>query len=179
MPELVAPSTRWQESFAEALYEGLDLLPETPENILFARHDFDAYMKQRHDLSRPIVLPGGLTFNRVPQQDYWLVEGERFLGRISLRPTLSIPLKRRGGNIGYAVRRSERRHGYGRLMLELLLPIARAKGLEKVLVTCHDENHGSIRIIEGAGGVLQDKVAIDGQPLPERRYWIDLTGEKK
>lgn len=176
MPELVEPSSRWQASFAEALYEGLDLTPATPEDILLARHDFDEYMRQRHDLSRPIVLPGGITLNRVPQHDYWLVEGDRFLGRISLRPTLNSYLKKRGGNIGYAVRRTERRKGYGRLMLDLMLPLARAKGLEKVLVTCHDENTGSIKIIEGAGGVLQDKVLIDGQPLPERRYWIDLTG---
>lgn len=174
MPSLVEPSARWQASFAEALYEGLDLKPATPEDILLARHDFDEYMRQRHDLSRPIVLPGGITLNRVPQHDYWLVEGDHFLGRISMRPTLNGYLKKRGGNIGYAVRKTERRKGYGHLMLKLMLPIARDHGLDKVLITCHDQNDASIRIIESAGGVLQDKVEIAGEPLPERRYWITL-----
>lgn len=169
---LIAPDIRYKDSFAEALYEGLDLEPATPEDILLARHDFDAYMAKRHDLSRPVVLPGGIRIRRVPQIDLWLVKGDTFIGRSSLRPKLNSSLKKRGGNLGYAIRHSERRKGYGRLILKLTLRRAKELGLEKILITCHDENLGSIRIIEGAGGMLQDKVKISGLPLPERRYWI-------
>ena len=172
--QLIAPDIKYQASFAEALYEGLDLEPAPPEDILLARHDFDAYMEKRHDLNRPSLLPGWIYARRVAQIDLWLVGGQKFLGRASIRPKLNRHLKKRGGNVGYAIRRSERGKGYGNLILKLALSYARELGLEKVLITCHDENLASIRIIESNGGVLQDKVKIKGLPLPERRYWIEL-----
>lgn len=154
--------------------EGLHLEPAKEEDILLAERDFDAYMAKRHDLSRLVILPGGQRIKRVPQIDLWLIDGGKFLGMASLRPKLNSSLKKRGGNLGYAVRKSERRKGYGYLILQLALPYARAEGLRKILITCHDENLGSIRIIEGGGGILQDKVEIKGLPLLERRYWITL-----
>jgi predicted acetyltransferase len=45
-------------------------------------------------------------------------------------------------------------------------------GLQRVLVTCDDDNVGSIRTIEKNGGVLESLVAgLDGG-TPTRRYWI-------
>ena len=155
--QLIAPDIRYKDSFAEALYEGLDAEPAEPVDILLARHDFHAYMAKRQDLSRPVVLPGGIHIRRVPQIDLWLVKGDTFIGRSSLRPKLNSALKKRGGNLGYAIRSSERCKGYGRLILELTLLRAKELGLEKILITCHDENLGSIRIIESAGGVLAEQ----------------------
>jgi predicted acetyltransferase len=45
-------------------------------------------------------------------------------------------------------------------------------GLDRVLLTCLPENTASARIIEKAGGVLEDirETALG----PERRYWISL-----
>ncbi len=45
---------------------------------------------------------------------------------------------------------------------------ARVLGLERVLVTCEDDNVASARTIERCGGVLED--VRQGM----RRYWIDL-----
>ena len=172
--QLITPDIRFKDSYASAMREGLHLEAAREEDIRLAEKDFNSYMKQRHDLSRPVILPNGQRVERLPQKDFWLVDGDRFLGMTSLRPQLNDVLLKRGGNIGYAVRKSERRNGYGKLMLQLVLPEARKAGLEKVLITCHDENAGSIRIIEGAGGVLQDKIKIEGLQIPERRYWIRL-----
>ena len=172
---LIEPDIQLKDSYAAALREGLHLEAAKEEDILLAEKDFNTYMKQRHDLSRPVILPNGEKVERLPQKDFWLVEGDRFLGIITLRSKLNATLLKRGGNIGYSVRASERRKGYGKLMLQLVLPEARKAGLDKVLITCHDENTGSQRIIEGAGGVLQDKVKIDGIAILERRYWITLS----
>lgn len=169
--ELIKPDIRYKDSFAAALREGLHLDPAKPEDILLAQNDFDAYMKKRHDPSRFVILPDGLRISRMPQTDLWLVKDGIFIGTASLRPKLNISLKKRGGNLGYAVRASERRKGYGSLILTLALPHAKAAGLEKILITCHYENIGSIKIIESHGGVLQDKIPISGL---ERRYWITL-----
>jgi predicted acetyltransferase len=175
-PQLIQPDIRYRDSYVEAMREGLHLEPAKEKDIRLAETDFRKYMEQRHDLSRVVILPDGSRARRVAQLDLWLVEGERFLGMASLRPELNKHLEKRGGNIGYAVRASERRKGYGNLILKLTLEHIRelGLGLEKVLVTCHDENLGSIRIIEKNGGVLQDKVKIPGLAVPERRYWIEL-----
>ena len=172
--KLIPPDRRYKDSYADALEEGLHLDPAKPEDILLVRQDFDVYMTKRHDLANMVILPNGDRVKRVPQADLWLVQGERFLGMASLRPTLNESLEKRGGNLGYAVRASERRKGYGTMILKLALPYARAAGLKKLLITCHDENAGSIKIIEANGGVLQDKVEIKGLPLLERRYWLLL-----
>lgn len=174
MPDLVHPDIRWRDSYVEALREGLHLEAAKEKDIRLAETDFRKYLEERFDLSRPVTLPDGTQVRRVAQMDYWLVEGDRFLGMSSLRPELNDHLMKRGGNIGYAVRASERRKGYGDLILRLTLPKALALGLDKVLITCHDENLGSQRIIEKNGGTLRDKVKIFGIATPERRYWIDL-----
>jgi len=171
---LIQPDIRYRDSYVAALREGLHLEPAKEKDILLAEKNFKKYMEKRHDLSRPVALPDGSKVRRVAQLDLWLVNDERFLGMASLRPELNDHLIKRGGNIGYAVRASERRKGYGKTILELTLPHARALGLEKVLITCHDENLGSIKIIEGAGGKLQDTIKIKGLPIPERRYWIEF-----
>jgi predicted acetyltransferase len=53
-----------------------------------------------------------------------------------------------------------------------VLPHARALGLDKVLVTCNDSNLASARVIEKAGGVLED--VRDTEHGCTRRYWIIL-----
>jgi predicted acetyltransferase len=46
-------------------------------------------------------------------------------------------------------------------------------GIDRVLITCDDDNIASARTIEGAGGALED---VRDTPLGRtRRYWIDLT----
>ena len=53
-----------------------------------------------------------------------------------------------GGHIGYVIRPSERRKGYGTLILGLALVQAHACGLDRVRFTCNTENIASARIIE-------------------------------
>ena len=58
----------------------------------------------------------------------------------------------------------------GRLPLPAVV-VVRAEGVERILVTCDDDNAASIVIIEKAGGVLDDvRLAPDG--TPRRRYWL-------
>jgi predicted acetyltransferase len=177
---LIEPDIRYRDSCLEALREGLDSAsdPTSEKEIQLIKTDFDGWVKWLNDVNRPVILPDGRKVPRVPGKVFWLVEGDKFLGRISLRLKLNEHLLERGGNIGYSVRKSERRKGYGALMLKLSLPESRKAGLEKVLITCNDENTGSQKIIEGAGGVLQDKtkMTVGGIEILERRYWLTLTG---
>lgn len=49
-------------------------------------------------------------------------------------------------------------------------------GLNKVLITCNDNNIGSIRVIKKNSGLLQDKIinVINGVERITRRYWIEI-----
>jgi predicted acetyltransferase len=93
-------------------------------------------------------------------------------GRVSIRHGLNEFLTNEGGHIGYAVRPRYRRRGYATEILRQSLIVARAEGVDRVLVTCDDDNAASATIIERLGGVLEDvRDASDG--IPKRRYWID------
>lgn len=99
----------------------------------------------------------------------------RLVGFISVRHELNDFLRRNGGHIGYSVRPTRRREGIARAGLELVLERARALGLDRVMLTCDDDNPGSFRTIEGAGGVLQDTIDATEIGHPRlRRYWITL-----
>lgn len=171
---LISPCREYAASYAEALREGLYLDDDGRDEALRVERDFDQWLHDLLDLTRPVKRPDGTEVKRVPATYFWLADDEKFLGAINLRHELSEHLMTFGGHIGYSVRASERRKGYGRLMLAGVLPKAKALGLPRVLVTCRDDNHGSIRIIESAGGVLENKVAVSFHPVPQRRYWIDL-----
>ena len=105
------------------------------------------------------------------------VSDGRVVGVIDFRRPLSDFLLRYGGNIGYTVRPTERRRGYASEMLRLLLPIARAAGETRVLVTCDRDNEASRRTIVRNGGVMENEVPDDpgiGSSGFVQRYWIEL-----
>ncbi len=92
----------------------------------------------------------------VPATTRWFVDGEEFLGRVSIRHQLTPLLLQVGGHIGYDVRPSARGQGHATEMLRAALPIANSLGIDPVLVTCHVGNLASRRVIEKCGGVLED-----------------------
>lgn len=96
----------------------------------------------------------------------------RIVGRASIRHELNQRLSVEGGHIGFAVLQEHRRRGYASEILRQSLVVARALGVERVLITCDDDNVGSAAVIERCGGVL-DSVSTAGDGHAVRRYWID------
>ena len=92
----------------------------------------------------------------------------RTLGFLHLRLRLNENLLKQGGHIGYSIRPSERRKGYAKEQLRLGLLEAKKKNITRALVTCHDDNEGSRKVILANGGQLEDVLdAVE-------RYWITL-----
>ena len=98
---------------------------------------------------------------------------DRIVGRTSIRHRLNEHLMRVGGHIGYAVVPEFRRLGYATEILRQSVVIARDQlGVTRTLLTCDDDNVGSIRTIEKNGGVLESVVSGSDLDKPKRRYWI-------
>jgi predicted acetyltransferase len=118
-----------------------------------------------------------LAEDRVPGTFLVAEVAGQIVGRVSIRHELNAYLAREGGHIGYGVRPGFRRRGYAALILGQSLALAATLGLERVLVTCDDDNVGSATVIERAGGVLENVVpGLDGS-VDKRRYWIDVEAD--
>lgn len=99
---------------------------------------------------------------------------QRLVGMLDVRHSFNEYLEKYAGNIGYSVRPSERRKGYGTRMLGDCLPYCRQLGLEKVLISCTDSNEASRRIILANGGVYESTVLEPKEHIRLERYWITL-----
>ena len=103
----------------------------------------------------------------------FLLAGPKVVGTVQIRHTLNEELLEQGGHIGYGVRPSERRKGYGTKMLSLALAYCRVLGIEKALVTCDKKNTGSAKVIVKNGGILENEPA-DFYGNLVQRYWINV-----
>ena len=175
--ELVRPSVRHARSYVAALREGFrrgaqELMSE--RRIRQIEEDFARYTAMITDQSGRIRLPSGQMVSKVPFSVFWLVEGDEFIGEASIRHELTAHLLKEGGHVGYGIRPSRQRQGYGRLILALALEECRRLGIGRVLVTCLDDNVASARVIEANGGALENVIDDPAGHGPLRRYWISL-----
>ena len=134
--------------------------------------DFDAFLEHLEIYRTGKNLPDG----HVRSNTYFLFVADRLVASSSLRHELNDGLAVYGGHIGYAVRPSERRKGYGSLILRLTLEKARALGLEKVFLTCDADNAASRKIIEKNGGRLENQIFYEPVGKLISQYWIELYG---
>jgi predicted acetyltransferase len=171
MTELVLPDVRYRESWADAVTE----FPEGTmhgsgvwelENGMDTTEEGcrEAVARLRSCADHAVELPE----NRVHSTYFWITEGDEFVGFLALRHALTPWLLEEGGHIGFSVRPSRRRRGHARRALALALTEAKALGLDRVLLTCDEDNDGSRRTIEHNGAVYEDT------RKGKRRYWIDL-----
>ncbi len=115
----------------------------------------------------------GLPTLHVPSTFLFAFVASRIVGRVSIRHRLDEDLRMVGGHIGYVVVPEFRRRGYATRILGAAARIARESlGISPILVTCDDDNLGSIRAIERNGGRLENVVSGYELGAPKRRYWI-------
>lgn len=99
----------------------------------------------------------------------------RMVGFIDIRHRLNDFLLDFGGHIGYSIRPDERGCGYALRQLWLGLQKCREMGLNRVLLTCDEDNLRSRRTILSAGGVYEDTRQKPGDRAATLRYWIDVA----
>ncbi len=185
MPDLVVPDPAWHGAFIDALRDyvahgdyphGSGITPEhLPEDEVLGEpwrptdlvdpERFAAFAVAMDRLADGEVARG---LAMVPDTKRWLVEGDTFLGFLSVRHELNAFLLEEGGHIGYSVRPSARRRGLATYACAWGLDHLRDLGVERALITCDDDNLASAATIERNGGVLEDVRGL------KRRYWVDL-----
>ena len=167
--ELRALRVEDELSFLDAIREFTD------KEVQFAfKYDpgvnFSEYVDKVNSWPDGKSLPGDF----VPNSYYVAVIADKIIGRVSIRHELNDFLERIGGHIGYAVIPSQRGRGYVKNMLKQSLGFAKARGLNRVLITCDVNNIASIRVVEANGGVFEHTTNEPMLKIQKHRYWINL-----
>jgi predicted acetyltransferase len=168
---LTRPSVLYKDSYLQAMrefqqegrYLNYNLKRMTDNFERFIEH---IYVQEERDKTAP---------DRVPNADFWLIDDDEFIGRLSLRYKLNDYLLHIGGTIGYEIRPSKRCQGYGKEILRIGLQEAKKAGLRRALVTCNEDNIGSKKVIEHNGGQLENAVPMEGTAIKKLRYWVELS----
>jgi len=114
-----------------------------------------------------------VTIGDVSKTQYWLVKDNEVIGQGVLHHKLNRDLENHGGHIGYSIRPSFRRQGYGTILLQMMLDKAKEFGLKQVLLAVKEENVPSIKMIENIGGVFKERTKNEDK-IGYLLYWINL-----
>ena len=130
------------------------------------------YVEICSEWERPETVPTGL----VPATQFMLVRASdnHVVGMIQVRHMFNSFLSKFGGHIGYSVCPSERGKGYASLMLKKVLPYCKQVGIDKLLVTCLEDNIASEKTIRKCGGIYESTIHEPHGGVNLKRFWIDL-----
>ena len=172
MPETIVLRLPRLDEEGELLRAHRATTPEVPYFLHYYEEGMPLarYLEVLAERERGLNLPPG----HVPSTFLFVFKEDRIIGRVAIRHRLNDLLLRVGGHIGYVIVPEFRRRGHATTSLRLALDFARDRlGHARVLVTCDDDNIGSIKTIENNGGVLEEVVSGSDLDKPKRRYWIE------
>ena len=116
------------------------------------------------------------SINRVPGKIFLLIRknDNKIVGTINIRWNLSEKMLEFGGHIGYGIRPTERRKGYNKIQLYLVLLEAQKLNLDKVMIDCSVDNLGSDKTIKALGGILERCELDESDNTMTNVYWINV-----
>jgi predicted acetyltransferase len=135
--------------------------------------DYKGWLKKlENDLDYDNIIP-----DNVPRNTYFAIRknDHKIVGMINIRHKLNDTLIKQGGHIGYGVRPTERKKGYATEILYLGLKRCKEMGIIKVLITCDNDNIGSIKTIQNNFGILENEILDEESNKIIQRYWIDTN----
>lgn len=176
--KLIKPTIEYKEQAEEMMKEARKYDADNPD--IFAGYSsmqncksYEEWLdKLDADLDFENIKPG-----RVPAATYFSVRksDNKIIGIINIRYELNEYLENFGGHIGYSIRATERRKGYGRKQLLLALEKCLEIPISKVLITCIENNISSEKLIKNCGGIYEDTRYSEEEKYNFKRYWIKLN----
>lgn len=170
---LVEPSEEYAEQIAEYKQACLDVNSSMDGCGPLRRcEDPITYISECRKYTSPKTLPEGLV---ISTQFFYIRKADNCLvGMIQVRHYFNDWLSKFGGHIGYSIKPNERRKGYATSMLRAILPYCKEIGLDKILITCLEDNIGSEKTILNNGGVYESTVYEQDRKRKLKRFWISL-----
>ena len=116
------------------------------------------------------------SINRVPGKTFLLIrkDDNKIVGTINIRWNLSEKMLKFGSHIGYGIRPTERRKGYNKIQLYLVLLEVQKLNLDKVMLDCSVDNLGSDKTIKALGGILERCELDEADNTMTNVYWINV-----
>ena len=173
---LIKPSIEYKKQITEmldewVLYNNTHETNKSPMAIFRDYSNFDEYVSSfETDINNP--KPGF-----VPASTYFALDVERnvIVGAVNIRHYLNDYLLSGGGHIGDGIRPSERRKGYATEMIGLALLKCKELGIDRVLMSCSQDNIGSKKTILSNGGVFYGTYLEEG--IINEKFWIDISAK--
>lgn len=151
------------------LYDMLTELPADENGFVnsVSGKCYDEYEKWLDGAVRNAQQTGLIDGWKVPQTTFILWEDGRPVGIGRVRHFLTDALREHGGNIGYAIRPSDRGRGLGNQLLALMIDECKRMGIGELLLTVQNHNEPSIRVALANGGSIEKVTA--------ERHFIRIT----
>lgn len=173
--KLIIPSKNYFKQYKEMMdewnMEGSRIAPWPLQLKYHTEELFNDMLKRIDEVDKGINL-GGFAASTT----YWLydIDNDKIIGASNLRHFLNEMEMKYWGHIGYGIRPSERRKGYGTLILNLTLEKAKDMNIDRVMMGAYEGNIGSWRIMEKCKGKFEEIVFEDETGLPIKKYHIDI-----
>jgi predicted acetyltransferase len=135
--------------------------------VMLSPEDWLIHLKNNVNLRKKEEKRRAIQYIAINQQN-------KVVGMLNIRLDLNDYLFNYGGHIGYSVRPSERKKGYGYEILKEAITHSKELGVKNLLLVCNDDNIPSIKVIEKNNGVLENKVFDKEDNVYVRRYFINL-----
>jgi predicted acetyltransferase len=170
---LVRPAGEYKASFNEML-AAYRQAGEQRYSLFFTsgKPDLPLYLQRSSELESQTNAP-----EPAPLSTYWMIAGDDIVGVVRIRHRLTERNTEVGGHIGFDVPHAHRGKGYGTVLLDMALQMARELGISRALLTCTKGNVASEKIIERNGGKFENEVWWDKQGVVKKRYWISLDDQ--
>lgn len=173
--KLIKPSKDLYKQYKEMMdewYNDGSRIDPWPLRLKYSTEDeFNEMLNRIDEVEKGINLDGYAS-----STTYWLYDEDnnKIIGASNLRHFLDEIGGEYWGHIGYGIRPTERKKGYGTLILTLTLDKAKKLGLEKAYLGAYEDNIGSWKIMEKCSAVF-DKIVYEKETnLPIKKYYIDL-----
>lgn len=170
MFHLTFPDISHKSRYLDMIEEWKNFEPTpTSPGALFHGDTYEEFLKNRKQ---------DTTSNRlwVPATLYFFMDDEDILWEIQIRHSIDHPRLSLewwcGGHIGYGLRPIARGRGLATEMLRFGLIEAKKLGIEKILISAHEDNPASWKTIERLDGEYLTMIDDEGKNL--KVYWITL-----
>lgn len=174
--KLIKPTLEYKQQAEELVKEIKKYDIDNPDAFAgcssIEKYDYEEWLKKLdEDLDFENIKPG-----RVPASTYFSVRksDNKIIGIVNIRHDFNEYLENYGGHIGYSIRPTQRRKGYGYKQLKLALEKCLEIPINKVLITCRENNIGSAKTIESCRGIYEDTRFCEKENVNLKRYWIKL-----